>query len=99
MQHVIERALTHVLEDDVDIRNFGNDAHEHRDVRVPQYALHDDFILNFLQEFVGEARVEYLFNSDWGSVQEALVNSTEAALAYLFTDLQVRQVDFAHARH
>ena len=36
VQHVVERALTHVLENDVDIRNFGNDAHEHRDVRVSQ---------------------------------------------------------------
>ena len=74
MQHVVERALTHVLENDVDIRNFGNDAHEHRDVRVPQNALHNNLILNFLQEFVSQTRVEYLFDGDRRAVQKALVN-------------------------
>ena len=88
-----------MLEDDVDIRNFGNDAHEHRDVRVPQNALHDDLILNFLQQLVGQARVEYLFNCHRRAVQQALVDSREATLTNLFAYLQIGQCDLAHSRH
>ena len=76
-----------MLEDDIDIRNFGNDAHEHRDVRMAQNTLHYYFVLDLLQELVGQTRVEYLFDRYRRTVELAYVNCREAALPDLVSDL------------
>ena len=61
MEHVVE-GVVHVFEDDDDVGNFGDDAHEEDDVRVTEDALHDDFVLDFVEEVVSETRVEYFFD-------------------------------------
>ena len=99
MQHVVQAALADVLENDVDIRNLGNDAHEEHNVRVPQYALHDDLVLNFLQQIVSEARVENFLNGHGCSVEFADMNSGESALCELISDLQVAKSDLADSRY
>mmetsp|Transcript_4446 Transcript_4446/g.7579 ORF Transcript_4446/g.7579 Transcript_4446/m.7579 type:complete len:397 (+) Transcript_4446:454-1644(+) len=99
VQQVEERALAHVLEHDVDVGDLGDHAHQDGDVRVPQDALHHDFVLDLLQQVVGQARVEDLLDGYGRAVQLALVDDGEAALTYLLGDLDVLNGDFPHAGH
>jgi len=48
VEQVVQGALGHVLEHYVDIRNVRYNSHNESYVGVSEYALHDDFILNFI---------------------------------------------------
>ena len=63
-----------MLENYVDVRDFGDHAHQDRNVRVPQDALHHDLVLNFLEQLICQTRVEYFLNCYWSSVEKAFVN-------------------------
>lgn len=72
-----------MLEYNNDVRNVWHDSHEQHDVRVSEYALHNDFILNFSKKIVSHLRVENLLNSDGSAVESSFVNHGEATLADL----------------
>lgn len=73
MQKVEERPLLNVLENYIDIWNFGDHAHEHSDVGVAQDALHHNLVLDFVEKLVSKAWVEDLLDSHGGTVELALV--------------------------
>lgn len=42
-----------MLKDDDDVRDLRNYTHKESDVRVSEYALHNDLVLNFCKELIG----------------------------------------------
>jgi hypothetical protein len=60
-------------------------------------ALHNDFVLDFLEELFSETRVEDLLNCDRRAVEKAAVDGGETALTNLLAYKQLRQLDFANS--
>lgn len=89
VEQIVKRPLLTQLEHDVNIWNFRDHAHQHHDVRVPQNALHHNFVLNLHQQLVRQPWVEYFFDSDSCSVQLALMNRREASLANFLAHFEV----------
>ena len=54
---------------------------------MPQDALHDDFVLDFLKQVFGDIRIKNFLNSYRCSIQLSLVDYREATLADLFIEL------------
>lgn len=99
MEHVVEGALRHMLKHDVDVGDLRDHTHQDRDVRMSQYTLHDDFVLDFLQQLVCEARVENLLDGHRGTVQLPLVDDAEATLGNLFAQLDISNGDLSNTWH
>ena len=97
MQQIKQRPLRYVFEDDYNVRNLRDHAHEKSDVRMAQDALHYDFILNFRQQLVGQAGVKDFLNGYRCSVQEAFMNNAKPALTDLFPDFNVLQGNFTNS--
>ena len=64
-----EEAVVDELVDYDDVGDGRAAAHQQRDVRVPQDALHHDFVLNFRQQLVSDARVKNFLDRHWCAVQ------------------------------
>ena len=54
---------------------------------MPQDALHDDFVLDFLKQVFGDIWIKNFLNSYRCSIQLSLVDYREATLADLFIEL------------
>ena len=64
-----------MLEDYIDVGNFGDDAHKDGYVRVPKNALHNYFVLNLLEEIVSKSWVENFLYGHWCAIELAFVNN------------------------
>lgn len=64
---------------------------------MPQYTLHDDFVVDFLQELISKTRVEDLLDGDWCTIQEALMNYRKATLRDLLSYFDVVDSDFSYS--
>ena len=73
-----------MLKDNYNFRNSWHYAHQKGNVRMPQDALHDDFVLDFLKQVFGDIRIKNFLNSYRCSVQFSLVDYRKATLADLF---------------
>ena len=56
---------------------------------MPYDTLHDNLVIYLVQQFVGEAWIENLFESNWCSVKLPLMNYRESSLRNLLTDFNV----------
>jgi len=74
-----------------------NDAHEHGDVRVPEYALHHDLVLDLVQQLVRRPWVKDLFDGHGRAIELTHVDGREAALSDLLADLNVIDGYLPHA--
>lgn len=68
MKEVEQRPLTHNFENDNYLRDFRHNSHKKCNVRVSQNALHHDFVVDLVQEFFGQSRIEYLFYCHRGAI-------------------------------
>lgn len=88
-----------MFEHNHDVRDLRNDAHEKSDVRVSKNTLHNDLVLDFSEELVGESWIEYLFYGDRSPVEETLVNDRKPTLPDLFAELKITQCDLSDTWH
>lgn len=95
----VKQTVVHQLVHDHDVRYRRAAPHQQCDVRVPQNALHNNFVLDFGQQLVRDVRVKNFLDGHWRPVQEALVDHREAALADLLTHLHVAALNLSHAWH
>ena len=56
---------------------------------MPYDTLHDNLVIYLVQQFVGEAWIENLFESNWCSVKQPLMNNRESSLRNLLTDFNI----------
>ena len=56
---------------------------------MPQDTLHDNLVIYLVQQFIGEAWIENLFECNWCSVKLTLVDNRESSLRYLLTDFNI----------
>ena len=68
MEQLEKRALGYMLKHNDDVRDLGHHSHQECDVRVSQDALHDDLILDLVQELISQSRVKDLLDRDWRSI-------------------------------
>ena len=76
-----------MLKDNYNFRYSWHYAHQKGNVRMPQDALHDDFVLDFLKQVFGDVWIKNFLNCYRCSVQFSLVDYREATLANLFIKL------------
>jgi len=75
MEHIVKTSLADMLEHNVKIGDFRDDTHEDGDIRVSQDALHNNFVLDLLKEFICESWVEDFFDGNGGSIEFAFMDN------------------------
>jgi len=78
-----------MLKDNVNVGNLRNDSHEHGNVWMAEYTLHHNLVLNFVQQFVRQSRVENLLDGHRSAIEFAHMNRRKAALSNFITNLNI----------
>ena len=88
VQQVIERP-GHIFKGYYNVGDLWYHTHKQGNIWMPYDTLHDNLVIYLVQQFVGEAWIENLFESNRCSVKQPLMNYRESTLRNLLTDFNV----------
>ena len=99
VKHLKQRALIDMLKYYYDIWNRRDDTHKQSDIRVSQDTLHDNLVLYFLEQLIGDVRIKNFLYGHRRSIECTFVDYRETTLSNLFTKFYILFCDFSNSRN